>query len=388
MARRTFLHVGTPKSGTTFLQSVWWANRAALREQGLLLPGQRVQEHFWASCVVRGHEPLLRTIPPEGHRAWERVLERTAAWDGDVLVSHELFSLAPAERAAAALRRLEAASEEVHVVVTARDLVRQVPAEWQQRTKHGRSQTFPAFVEEIRGSTTMNFWRVQDVAGVLERWGTGLPAERVHLVVLPPPGGPRTLVWDRTCALLGVDGSAMSAPEGTGNESLGLVEVETMRRLCAVLAEDGVTKSTERLLKGFVAEEVLRAGSAERTVLTPEAHAWACERAAAMVEAVAALGVDVVGDLDDLRPSPTPQAGRQPGDVTDAEIAAVAVRALGRFVRHEETRRSTGSRTTAVDAGARRARDLAGRAGRRTARVTARVRQAVARTVSPTRGER
>ena len=36
MARRVFLHVGTAKSGTTFLQDLWWRHRDELRERGLL----------------------------------------------------------------------------------------------------------------------------------------------------------------------------------------------------------------------------------------------------------------------------------------------------------------------------------------------------------------
>src|SRR6187549_340164 len=41
MARRVFFHIGAPKSGTTFLQTVMWENRARLEGQGLLYPGSR-----------------------------------------------------------------------------------------------------------------------------------------------------------------------------------------------------------------------------------------------------------------------------------------------------------------------------------------------------------
>ena len=39
MARRVFLHVGTAKSGTRYLQDLWWRHRDELRGRGLLLPG-------------------------------------------------------------------------------------------------------------------------------------------------------------------------------------------------------------------------------------------------------------------------------------------------------------------------------------------------------------
>ena len=58
MARRVFLHVGLPKTGTTYLQSIAWAGKDALRRQGVLLPGFGPRQHLWASCVVR-EEPRL-----------------------------------------------------------------------------------------------------------------------------------------------------------------------------------------------------------------------------------------------------------------------------------------------------------------------------------------
>ena len=39
MAERVYLHVGLPKTATTYLQTILWANRDALEEQGVRLPG-------------------------------------------------------------------------------------------------------------------------------------------------------------------------------------------------------------------------------------------------------------------------------------------------------------------------------------------------------------
>ena len=46
MARRAFLHVGTAKSGTSFLQDLWWQQHDELRDRGLLLPGDGRRDHF------------------------------------------------------------------------------------------------------------------------------------------------------------------------------------------------------------------------------------------------------------------------------------------------------------------------------------------------------
>ena len=61
MARRALLHVGTAKSGTTYLQDLWWRHRDDLRERGLLLPGDGRRDHFTAAAVVKGMTTVLGT---------------------------------------------------------------------------------------------------------------------------------------------------------------------------------------------------------------------------------------------------------------------------------------------------------------------------------------
>jgi hypothetical protein len=347
MSARVFLHVGTPKSGTTFLQSVWWANKPALREQGLLVPGRGINDHYWASCEVRGGPPV-RHVPEHGHHTWERLLRRVAEFEQDALISHELFSAAAADRTQQALEDLARVADEVHVIVTARDLVRQIPAEWQQRTKHGHSQTFAEFVEQVQHDSTMHFWRVQDVPAVLDRWSLGVDPGRTHLVVLPPAGGPSTVLWEQLCAVTGVDGNGMPERVARRNESLGLAEAEVMRRISGELNQEGLPKSTERILKNWFAEQILRSAERERIVLPASAYPWVVERARLMVDELGARQYHVVGNLEDLAPSPEPSAGRSFEQLSESEVTAVAVRALARFVKHEERSRARAQEAAAA----------------------------------------
>jgi hypothetical protein len=64
-----FLHIGAPKTGTTYLQNILFTNRAALRRDGLLYPGNAVRSHFWAIQDLReiafhGH------VDPQVSGAW------------------------------------------------------------------------------------------------------------------------------------------------------------------------------------------------------------------------------------------------------------------------------------------------------------------------------
>src|SRR4051794_3964247 len=156
MRPRVFLHVGSPKTGTTFLQDVLWSQRATAREQGLLLPGERFHDHFLATLDVRGlaDDP---TYPERARGMWDRLVTEAVAWDGNVLISHELFAGATAEQAQRAVAAF-AARADVHVVVTARDHVRQISAEWQEHVKHRSDATFGTFVRDVRADQARTSW--------------------------------------------------------------------------------------------------------------------------------------------------------------------------------------------------------------------------------------
>ena len=100
MADRVFLHVGVPKSGTTYLQTTMWHNRPELRAQGVLYPGRRRMDHFHACQDLRGK----RGPRPGG--PWDRLRDEVKGWDGTGLVTHEFFSMATAEQAQRAVADL------------------------------------------------------------------------------------------------------------------------------------------------------------------------------------------------------------------------------------------------------------------------------------------
>ena len=324
MARRVFVHIGTPKSGTTYLQSLWWHNHAALAEQGLLLPGGSADVQFQASAVVRDNAGVLETMTERQLGAWDRLVDEVEAWQGDALISQEQLVETSLEDAAAALARLQAVTDEVHVVVTARDLVRQVPSAWQQRVKHGSPSTLGKFFKRVaKDDPTFNFWHHQDVPRILERWAADLSPGQVHVVVLPRPGAPSDLLWRRTCELLGIDDAGLSLDAPVANETLAPAEIAFLRRVNAHFPKAHLDVAMSRRLKSFM-EPRLGGAPPARIALAPEMHAWLVERGNRMVDELAAGPWHVVGDLDDLRPRPEPGDGVDPDAVPAAEVLAVA----------------------------------------------------------------
>lgn len=335
-----FLHVGTPKSGTTFLQSLWWHHHEALARRGLLLPGTAIADHFHASALVSDRREVGERLTPAQRGTWDVLLEEIGGWEGTALVSHELFAQASADQASTALGQLGRAADEVHVLVTSRDLARQLPSGWQQNVKQGRTETLREFWELARDDPGNPFWTFQDVPALLDRWTQGLPAQQRHLLVLPPAGGRRDLIWQQACELTGVDPGGLSLDLDRANESLGLAEVELMRRVHAAVPEERRGLDVRRIATNWFTQQVLvPAGTGTPFVLPSDLHGWTVERGSAMVEALRARELHVVGDLADLVPDPTPPAGRTPDDVTEAEVAEVAVPALTTMLLAELDRR-------------------------------------------------
>ena len=145
---RVCLHVGTPKSGTTFLQRALWKNHDELRAVGVTAPGDRPQDMFHAAIEVRdvfdkwGYDRAALT------GTWARMCADARRFPGTSVMSHELLSAASPEEVASAYERL-GDDLETHVVLTVRDLSLQVTSEWQERIKNGSTSPFRRFSRRI-----------------------------------------------------------------------------------------------------------------------------------------------------------------------------------------------------------------------------------------------
>jgi hypothetical protein len=322
VARTVFFHVGLPKTGTTYLQTLMWDNREELQRQGVLLPGRSVRQHLWASGVVT-EDPHLDRRGPEAEHAWDALVAEINVWPGTAVVSHEFFAGASAEQAARAGAVLQGA--EVHVVVTARETLSLVTARWQEFVKNGSTvpiDDYPTH-EESRPHDEWD-WGTLDLADVLRRWGAGLPPAHVHVLTLPKPGEPRDTLWLRFATLLGLDPGSVDASRSAQNESLGVVEVELLRRVNADLKGFGSAADRGNWIRGYLAQGKLVPRGGERFWPSPERVAALCERGHRIADEVASSGYDVIGDPADLRPPADVPERRHPDSVTDAELVAAA----------------------------------------------------------------
>ena len=177
-----------------------------------------------------------------------------------------------------------------------------------------------------------------------------------------PAGGPRDLLWTRFAGVLGLDADADWAQSETTNASLGGAEVTVLRRLNAALAERGMPRKAyvAWVREGIVKEVLAGRRDSPRASVPPRARPWVEEVSAGWIDRIRSLGVDVVGDLDELRPAWPDDVGGWPDpDKADPDLVAdLAIESLAHVLDRVGPDRSSpvGSRRGAVARLARRLR--------------------------------
>ena len=315
-----FLHVGTMKTGTTYLQQRMYANRDALAAAGMLLPGTR-----WGH-QVRAVQDLLSLDRWDPHvrrdrrGAWQALADEARATTLPVaLISVEFLAGARPRQIRRTVTSL--APAEVHVVFTVRDMTRVLPALWQTQVHNGARYSWPEFLARVARPRRMPrlplqqhrpedvFRNTQDVPAMLDRWSAAVGADRLHVVTVPRSGADPDELWRRFATVVGVDPTVATEPPAQANASTGLAATELVRRVNQHL---GRLRQSEYnwTVKEFVALRALarRSDREGRARLDRRGYDLALRWNAAVRDAVRALGTPVTGDLEDLPTTPDPEA--------------------------------------------------------------------------------
>ncbi|MBS44759.1 MAG: hypothetical protein CMH83_16665 [Nocardioides sp.] len=333
MAERVVLHLGTMKSGTSFLQNVMRDAKPRMAEQGVLFPGRRWKDQVNAvqDLVARGNadEPIT-----DGPGAWTDLVEEIDAWTGTAVVSMEFLGPRSARQVAQAVASFAGAT--LDAVLTCRDLGRQIPAMWLESAQNGSVTPWDDYLAQVRhpGERRLQgrkFWRHQSVPRLAERWAAAVGHDHLTLVTVPPSGEAPGLLWERFAGVAGIDptvGDLSVRP----NASVGLATAEVLMLLNERLREgDGELPAWyDPLVKFGVAKHgVARLERDEQRLGLDQP--WVVRRGRKQVEELREAGYRVVGDLEELVPRPV--RGVQPDAVSDAERLAAAADALALVVR-------------------------------------------------------
>ena len=315
MDRRVVLHIGTMKTGTSFIQSVLGNNKDALAEAGFAFPGG-----FGIQARAVREMLKLPKQPRRNSRRWTKLATEVRDGDRAGIFSMEFLSFAQEEQ----VRRLlePFAGLDVRVVLTVRDQLRVLPAQWQTYTRNFGTDDWHDYLRHVqpaRGSVRgtrafKTFHRAQDVPTIISRWTSAPEVSTVDVVTVPPSGAPREELWNRFCAAAGIPGLPVSLEEVRDNESLGYASCDFLRR-ANVHLQDVPPRQYRKAMRPLAREVLVPLRSDEpRPQLDVRAATYARSRNAEIRDLLASGGHRLRGDLEDL-PVPEDLTGFAP-DVT------------------------------------------------------------------------
>lgn len=276
---------------------------------------------------------------PGAKGMWDKVTRETNQFTGTAVISHE--TLARCRRRVIQRAVDGFGTDDIRVVLTTRDLGRQIPAVWQENVKNRNAQTYAEFLAEVlagapdQGASdakrpARGFWRPQHLPDLVRRWAKVVGVDNVVVVTVPPSGAPRNELWNRFADAVELPDLPYTFDLSSDNVSLGATEAELLRRMTAYVPDDVDWPRWETRVKRRFAERTLAPlGGQPRTVVPESAHGAVGAVAERMIARIERQGVRVVGDLDDLRPRFEEATGPQPDEVGDAELLRSALRVLG-----------------------------------------------------------
>jgi hypothetical protein len=329
------LHVGTMKSGTSYLQALLFAEKARLAEAGVLVPGEKWTDQ--ARAVRQALAPKS-DVPRD---RWQALVQEVRAAQGSAAISMEYLGPAHPDTIATLVEQL--GGDAVRVVITARDLNRTLVSMWQETIQNGRTWSWAEYVADAeakrpdggpgaadRRTPGGTFWRQQDLVRMVSDWAGVVGTGHVVLATVPQPGAPSSTLAGRFAEASGLDLDT-ERKVSRANESLGLASLLVLRRVNELLDARGLAfPAGQGLRKKILAKTVLAARRDAEPALGLVTPPWVREQTERTVAALRESGLRLVGDWADLEPVDVP--GIDPEQVPLAEVHEAALEGIAGLI--------------------------------------------------------
>ncbi|TYL45458.1 hypothetical protein FXB39_18410 [Nocardioides sp. BGMRC 2183] len=348
---KVFLHIGTRKSGTSYLQLALRNSIEALDDQGLALMFRTREAN-----VRRQLTPLRELVSTGDATAVDEAMAWTAERvrakpDHRHLITLEDLAELPDSAIAAMIGGLS--DFDVEVVLTARHWGLTLPSEWQQCVKERHTGTYRDFIEDVRarsGETAQRFLARQHVPQIVERWGAHAP---VSVIAVPPSSRTEGTLVELFSDLVGIDPGSLVTPKSTVNQSLTLVQAEMLRRVNIALGDrlPEPAHSYRVGMREWLTRRSLMKHRGSSIRLPEEYLGWAQQESLAQLDALRAGPARLLGVAEDLVASADLATG--PDTVSDTELAEIATLTLAdlaadrwREVEEQRAKQRGGTRRT------------------------------------------
>lgn len=179
-------HVGTMKSGTTYLQSVLHKNKSKLKLYNWRYPGQRLNQQHAIYDLVPASVPW--NVPKSGIKNGE--LSKDLAHqidkskDSNIILSAEVLSCLDES---GINKVVEKFGQPNKIVFTVRNLSSVIPSAWQQYIKGGGKLSLDRFVNKMDDDRDKldGMWKIYAYGNQIKKWSKVAP---VSVVIVPTSG--------------------------------------------------------------------------------------------------------------------------------------------------------------------------------------------------------
>jgi hypothetical protein len=277
----------------------------------------------------------------ELRKLWDQLSEQVHEWPGTVLLSAEALAVIRTP----AIRRLldTLGTSDLDILVTARSLGRSLPSLWQQHIRNGRAGTFDDYLQvladqrdrldDVERERELHLWRAFALGRLVRRWAEEVGPGRVRVVT--NCGSPPQLLWSRFTQAAGLaEVAGRPSADVLGKRThAGLTADETilLGSLNYALSQARWSREEAARVRDTVVNDgflTTRDQRGPKNVIPkswrPPVARWSREDVSDLLDA----GVEVVGDVADLRYEPGSELDEEPTVRDVSRASAVALLAV------------------------------------------------------------
>lgn len=336
MAKKLIVHAGFHKTGTTALQSSFFANVNELAKFGINYPqvGGKAQHKAIYSLMGKTWGWEDRGGVMSNDKKWKNLLKQVAKAKKTSLISSEFLCELDEKQIAKFRKDLGVANTQIYFTI--RPLLKIIPSAYQQHLKIGIKSDYEKWLHSILdepgvSTITPSFWVRHTHAKVLSKWIAEFGADRVTLIVVDE--AKPEFMYDTFSELLGLPAKFLKKQENQdSNRSLSLNEITLLNRINRKFPKRRSWHDYETFIRNgaikYLTNKVVPAQDDLR-LLTPQ---WAVDKAkeisANSVADIKNLGIRIIGDLDTFADAKVPVGDNPPIEMIPVDLAAQALIAL------------------------------------------------------------
>lgn len=336
VAKKIFVHAGFHKTGTTAIQSSFFAATKELESAGIIYPHVGGKAHHKAVYSLMGKtwgwEDRGGVLATD--EKWRRFVKTIKGSKSTALISSEF--LCELTEAQIIKFKKDLGASDVTICFTLRPLLKIIPSAYQQHLKIGIKSSYEKWLHSILdepgvSTITPSFWVRHMHADVLAKWIKHFGSENVILLVVDEKNP--EFMYDQFNSLLGLKPGFL-APQNDkdSNRSLSLNEITLLNTINKKFPKKRSWHDYETFIRNGAIKYLTNKVTPEpddARLLTPQ---WAVDIAKEVsnknVEKIKSLGIKIIGDIDSFESAQIAVGENPEVTMIPVELAAKALIAM------------------------------------------------------------